>query len=214
MSRARESAGEMAADKAGAAGDGDAFRGHVNLQSCSNGHWCLLLERPNDAALPAIWDIVNIERAGENRLRAGQRRTIQKGHSLDVDANRTRPPVTANAFDGDDRVRLRFVVKRVRKRSGKAPSLDAGQEWRAGWQTGRRFGQIRDQRDIRLGAGSLDFYFEPPRRFSNQCAARAVVIVVKQVPGGHHEAAVRVAAKNPQPATGPPTASHLRKDAV
>ena len=82
-------------------------------------------------AMPVVVDVRHVERGGEDRRAAAERRLVEEGDAPHVHRDRLGLPVRARRLDRDDRVRLRLVVERERQRAGEPARLADRRERRS-----------------------------------------------------------------------------------
>src|SRR4026209_2038180 len=76
-----------------------------------------------NSAFPPVGHIFQKERVCQHGRSVSKRFLFEKGIAMDGDGHGTRVPMLSNAFDANDRMGLRLVVERERKRTGEFTSL-------------------------------------------------------------------------------------------
>src|SRR4051812_1879648 len=88
-------------------------------------------EALDHAALPAVGDVRDVERAGKDGGVRGERAGAEEAQLADLDADKAGRPVRARALDSDDRMGAGLVVEGVGERTLEAAGLALVGEGRA-----------------------------------------------------------------------------------
>lgn len=165
--------------------------------------------------LPAVVDVGDVERVGEDGVAPGEGAVVEERQPGDVDAHRDGVPVGAGGLDDDDGAGLRLVLEGVGQRAGE-PAGGAGVgERAAGRQGGRGARQVGPDVQVGVAVGAEHLELQGVAERPGSDPGVVVPVAGEQVSADGHQPVAGVGAQDAQSAHGPSArGGEAREDAV